>query len=735
MEAVLSGTGAALDLLHTPNLLERVAVDAPCFVGIADAKLQPVFVNPFGRRMVGLAEDFDVTTLSIPDFFAQEDRETVARVVLPTLLRDGFWEGEFRFRHFDGRDGILVKWSAFLLHDAHGEMIGVACFTTDLSQRLETESRLRESRARLKAAVDLVGLSSYRWDPQTGALEWDQRLKALWGVPPGALVDQALWLKGVHPHDRGRVQAAADSAVDPGGDGVYAIDYRVIGLNGGPERWVSTYGQTQFEHGRPVGFTGAVLDITEQKRVEAQLRRSESYLATILRQLPVGVSVFDVDGRLMMSNPAAERFRLGVMPSRSPHGRGRWRGFRADGAPLLAAEYPGARALRGETTFPGAEFLYSLDDGARIWARVSAAPLRDADGAIRGVVAIIEDVDQQRRNEARLRETEERFRRFAENSSDVIWILDVAGQRLDYLSPAFEQTWGRRPEEAIADPEIWKASIHPDDREARAQTLERVIARAEPIAHEYRILRPDGSVRWIRDTSFPIRDAEGRLNQMGGIAHDMSSHQPLSVYVVEPDDRAREAKAGALRRAGRRVTTFASEAGFLDVAGSLMSGCVLVRADEASPSPFALARALRTRRDDLPVIFEAALDGDVDLAIAAMKAGAADVLKAPADPASVLAAVASALANVRETEREARAAEIARSQIALMSPREREVLEGLLRGGTNKTIARDLGISPRTVEIHRARVMERLGAHTVPEAVLAATSAGVKPSRRPIGEA
>jgi FixJ family two-component response regulator len=154
-----------------------------------------------------------------------------------------------------------------------------------------------------------------------------------------------------------------------------------------------------------------------------------------------------------------------------------------------------------------------------------------------------------------------------------------------------------------------------------------------------------------------------------------------------------------------------------------------VRTDDASPARFALAAALRARRTDLRLIFETALDGDVAVAILAMKSGAADVLPAPADPAAVLAAVALALADVREDALEDRAGQVARQQIALMSQREREVLGGLLRGGTNKTIARTLGISPRTVEIHRARVMERLGAHTVPEAVMAAASAGMKPPR------
>jgi FixJ family two-component response regulator len=96
----------------------------------------------------------------------------------------------------------------------------------------------------------------------------------------------------------------------------------------------------------------------------------------------------------------------------------------------------------------------------------------------------------------------------------------------------------------------------------------------------------------------------------------------------------------------------------------------------------------------------------------------------------LLSAVASALVSTRETAANSYALRVTQTQISQMSQREREVLDGLLSGGTNKTIARDLGISPRTVEIHRARVMERLGAHTLPEAVLAAASVGLKPSRK-----
>jgi len=96
----------------------------------------------------------------------------------------------------------------------------------------------------LRAAVELVGLGRYRSDPLTQVIEWDARLKAMWDLAPDAPVDLAVFLSGIHPDDRNRVAAALGQSVDPAGDGVCDIEYRVVGVNGAFERWVVTRGKT-----------------------------------------------------------------------------------------------------------------------------------------------------------------------------------------------------------------------------------------------------------------------------------------------------------------------------------------------------------------------------------------------------------------------------------------------------------------------------------------------------------
>ena len=195
------------------------------------------------------------------------------------------------------------------IRDETGGVGGILCTVHETTQRVHAETALRQSEARLQAAIDLVDLSPYTWDPATGALDWDARLKAMWGLSPDTPVSLDVWMSGIHPEDRAHVEAALAHCVDPTGDGVYHIDYRVIGIEDGVERWVSTHGRTTFENGQPVGFIGVALEITERKRAEAALRESEVRLAAILDQLPVGVGLCRPGGEHHAGEPDASAIR------------------------------------------------------------------------------------------------------------------------------------------------------------------------------------------------------------------------------------------------------------------------------------------------------------------------------------------------------------------------------------------------------------------------------------------
>ena len=361
---------------------------------------------------------------------------------------------------------------------------------------------------------------------------------------------------------------------------------------------------------------------------------------------------------------------------------------------------------------------------------MSAAPLRDAGGALTGAIAAHADIDQQKRHEASLRASETLLRKFADHSTSVLWIFDLEQNALEYLSPAFERIWGRLREAMLQTPGHWAETIHPDDRPGARDALEQVLKGGAALTHEFRIIRPDGSVRWIRDTCFPIRRDGEPLQQVAGIAHDITRDTEALVYLVGADPASCERLSLLLRGANYRVQEFVTARAFLEVAPVLAAGCVLLNAQPSVASAgVTLLQEMKVRQIGLPVVVTGGHPEDVGLAVCVMKAGAVEYLVASdEDPELLLMAVAAALADIRNETARGTAVEHARKRIAALSAREREVLQRLLIGATNKQVGKAMGISPRTVEIHRAHVIERIGAHTLPEAALLATTAGLKPS-------
>src|SRR5262245_9520558 len=125
---------------------------------------------------------------------------------------------------------------------------------------------------------------------------------------------------------------------------------------------------------------------------------------------------------------------------------------------------------------------------------------------------------------AQLRESEARLRQLAENIQEVFWITDISKSVMIYVSPAYETIWGRTCASLYASPRNWLDAIHPDDRECveAAAASRQVEGTYDEV---YRILRPDGSVRWVRDRAFPVRDAQGETYRIAGIAQDITAQK------------------------------------------------------------------------------------------------------------------------------------------------------------------------------------------------------------------
>ena len=199
------------------------------------------------------------------------------------------------------------------------------------------------------------------------------------------------------------------------------------------------------------------------------------------------------------------------------------------------------------------------------------------------------------------------------------------------------------------------------------------------------------------------------------------------VYIVDDDEALRQSVEVLLEVAGGFVTrSFESGDAFLTAVPDLGAGCVLLDLNMPGMDGLEVLRRLR----GLSSRFETILltgQGDIGVAVEAMKSGAVDFIEKPYDNRMLLNALGSGFARIENREKEASAIQIARENIERLTPRERDVLLGLIDGKANKIIAYELDISPRTVEIYRANLMDKLGVRSVAEAVRIAFAAGLVP--------
>jgi two-component system response regulator FixJ len=188
------------------------------------------------------------------------------------------------------------------------------------------------------------------------------------------------------------------------------------------------------------------------------------------------------------------------------------------------------------------------------------------------------------------------------------------------------------------------------------------------------------------------------------------------VHLIDDDDGVRQSLAFLLATSGFAVRVYESAIAFLDAAATLQPGCIITDVRMPGIDGLELQRQLKARRIGLPVIVMTG-HGDVPLAVEAMKAGAVDFIEKPFGDETLLSAIRIAID--RQTRSARRDDEVATTQTRLdtLSARELEVLDGLFAGRPNKTIAYDLNISARTVEVHRANLMAKMGAASLSELV------------------
>ncbi|MBB4639520.1 PAS domain S-box protein [Longimicrobium terrae] len=393
---------------------------------------------------------------------------------------------------------------------------GLSVYVRDVTSRRKAGDALRRREQQLADAQRIAQLGSWESGGPGTPITWSREAYRIFGQDPETFVlTRESYMACVHPDDRERIQAEFARAAATGEE--FGFEKRIVRPDG-EVRVIFAHGTAAVDPtGGPPRFTGTVQDITDRKAAEQRLREADRMLDAVIQSSPLAVMAVDTAGAVTLWNPAAERV-FG------------WKADEVLGQPVpvipeeqgellrtLLAQGPAAPGIRLR------ELQRRHRDGRMVDVSLSAAPLMNPGGEVAGAVAIVADNTAQRAASEALRNSEERFRELAENIREVFWIKGPGDGPVLYVSPAAEQVWNMSPDTLMGDPDRFLAKVHPDDRGTvlRARTA----VQADATEFEYRIVRPDGEVRWVRDRGFPVRDAAGAVVRVVGVAEDITARR------------------------------------------------------------------------------------------------------------------------------------------------------------------------------------------------------------------
>ena len=276
------------------------------------------------------------------------------------------------------------------------------------------------------------------------------------------------------------------------------------------------------------------------RRAQDQLRQSEAARqAAILNALPAHIALLDTQGVIISVNEAWRNFADANGLLGPGHAVGL--NYVALCEQAIGNDAPEARRIAAEIRLvlcgDSASFstTYACHTATQErWFLISVTPL--GDGRSTGAIVMHLNVTTERQSSDSLRNSELRFRQMAENIRDVFYLYEADGTNMLYISPAYAEIWGRSCESLYAHPQDWTETIHRDDWAATTTKYQQALAAGE-FELEFRIVRPDGSIRWIESRGFPIRDPSGAIVRITGVARDITQGKQQALDLRESERR------------------------------------------------------------------------------------------------------------------------------------------------------------------------------------------------------
>ncbi|BAU66963.1 PAS/PAC sensor hybrid histidine kinase [Stanieria sp. NIES-3757] len=398
---------------------------------------------------------------------------------------------------------------------------GIAVYFRDVTERKQAEQALRNTAERLSLALAAANLGDWSWDAATDLVNFSQRAAEIFGILPGSHMTWTQMRNLLHEDDRERARVEVEKAIANHSD--YSIEYRVLHQDGS-ERWVAANGRANYSPtGEALGMLGIVQDITQRKQAEQALRESQILYQTLAEALPNLIWTLTPDGQIDYVN---QQWRKALGVTLEQVNQTGWSLIvHPDDLPRSFENWT---QIQSGESITEQEYRHYMADGSYRWFLARMFAIRDQYGQLLRLVGASTDIDERKRTEDALRSSEERLALASQAAQVVTFEWNIETNQVFWTAEE-EALYGLTPGSFQGQLENWKQAVHPEDRDRAVQDVLDAVANRTDLNTEFRIIHPDGNVRWLAAKGRTFYDTEDRPLRMIGMNEDITERKQLEM--------------------------------------------------------------------------------------------------------------------------------------------------------------------------------------------------------------